>query len=157
MLFSKSSDAQNRLDGTEMPSPVPQSLLVGRWWWATTALAAFGFAASFIANSTKRPAAEAPGLVSAGIALAGFGLIVAYAVIQLWRGKLSGRLSLTWCGLIIGLPLLTRGFRLGLFAALILIGVALLWTPGSIKYFAPQSKAAREVRKAERLARKSGS
>lgn len=157
MLFSKSSDAQNRLDGAEMPSPVPQSLLVGRWWWATTALAAFGFAASFIANSTKRPAAEAPGLVSAGIALAGFGLIVAYAVIQLWRGKLSGRISLTWCGLIIGLPLLTRGFRLGLFAALILIGVALLWTPGSIKYFAPQSKAAREVRKAERLARKSGS
>lgn len=157
MLFSKSSDARNRLDSTKTPSPVPQSLLVGRWWWAVTALAAFGFAASFIANSTKRPAAEAPGLVSAGIALAGFGLIVAYAVIQLWRGKLSGRLSLTWCGLIIGLPLLTRGFRLGLFAALILIGVALLWTPGSIKYFAPQSKAAREMRKAERLARKSGS
>ncbi|PQZ96170.1 hypothetical protein CQ018_02510 [Arthrobacter sp. MYb227] len=136
--------------------PVPQSLLVGRWWWAVTALAAFGFAASFFANSTKRPAAEAPGLVGAGIALVGFGLLVSYAVVQLWRGKLSGRLSLSWCGLIIGLPLLTRGFRFGFFAALILIGVALLWTPGSIKYFAPQSKAAREVRRAERLARKNG-
>ncbi len=76
---------------------------------------------------------------------------------QLWRGQLSGRLSLTWCGLIIGLPLLTSGFPVGLFAALILVGVALLWTPGSIRYFAPQSKAAREVRRAERAARKQGS
>lgn len=157
MLFSKSPDAQKRLNNTEVRLAVPQSLIVGRWWWAVTSLAAFGFAASFFVNSTKRPAAEAPGLLSAGIALAGFGLLVAYAVIQLWRGKLAGRLSLTWCGLIIGVPLLTRGFRLGLFAALILIGVALLWSPGSIKYFAPQSNAAREVRKAARLARKSGS
>lgn len=155
MPFKKTRDAQNFNGNTASPVTPPQSLVVGRWWWAVTALATFGFAASFILNSTKRPAAEAPGLVSAGIALVGFGLIVSYAVIQLWRGKLAGRLSLTWCGLIIGLPLLTRGFRLGLFAALILIGVALLWTPGSIKYFAPQSKAARELRKADRLARKS--
>lgn len=157
MPFKKTRDTENPLGNTANPVQLPQSLVVGRWWWAVTALAAFGFAASLIVNSLKRPAAEAPGLVSAGIALAGFGLIVGYAVIRLWRGKLSGRLSLTWCGLIIGIPLLTRGFRLGLFAALILIGVALLWTPGSIKYFAPQAKAAREVRKAERLARKSGS
>lgn len=136
---------------------VPPSLVVARWWWAATALAALGFAASFMANTARRPSAEAPGLWGAGIVLAGFGLLVSYAVFQLWRGRLAGRLSLTWCGLIIGLPLLTRGFRLGLFAALILVGVALLWTPGSIKYFAPQSKAAREVRKAERAARKAGS
>lgn len=137
--------------------PVPQSLVVARWWWAAIALAALGFAGSFFANSARRPASEAPGLWSAGFALVGFGLLVAYAVFQLWRGRLSGRLSLTWCGLIVGLPLLTRGFRLGLFAALILVGVALLWTPGSIKYFAPQSKAAREARRAERAARKQGS
>lgn len=133
---------------------VPHSLVVARWWWVATALAALGFAASFFYNSTQRPAAEAPGLWAAGIALIGVGLLVGFAVVQLWRGKLAGRLSLTWCGLIIGLPLLTRGFRLGIFAALVLIGVALLWTPGSVRYFAPQAKAARALRKAERAARK---
>lgn len=133
---------------------IPASLAVARWWWVATALASLGFAASFFANATRRPATEAPALWSAGIALTGFGVLVGYAVYQLWRGRLAGRLSLTWCGLIIGLPLLTRGFRVGLFAALILVGVALLWTPGSIKYFAPQSKAAREIRKAERAARR---
>ena len=130
--------------------------MVARWWWTATGLAALGFAGSFVANSARRPAAEAPGLWGAAIALAGFGVLVGYAVFQLWRGRLAGRLSLTWCGLILGLPLLTRGFRLGLFAALILVGVALLWTPGSVKYFAPQSKAARAARKAERNARRQG-
>ena len=137
-----------------LPQPLPHSLAVARWWWVATALAALGFAASFFYNSTQRPAAEAPGLWAAGIALVGIGLLVGFAVVQLWRGKLAGRLSLTWCGLIIGLPLLTRGFRLGIFAALVLIGVALLWTPGSVRFFAPQSKAARALRKAERAARK---
>ena len=146
------SDNQTRPQSP--PQSVPHSLVVARWWWAATALAALGFAASFFYNSTQRPAAEAPGLWAAGIALVGIGLLVGFAVVQLWRGKLAGRLSLTWCGLIIGLPLLTRGFRLGLFAALVLVGVALLWTPGSIRFFAPQAKAARDLRKAERAARR---
>ena len=129
---------------------MPHSLVVARWWWVATALAALGFAASFFHNSTQRPPAEAPGLWAAGLVLVGIGLLVGFAVVQLWRGKLAARMSLTWCGLIIGLPLMTRGLRLGIFAGLVLVGVALLWTPGSTRFFAPQARAARAARRAER-------
>lgn len=50
---------------------------------------------------------------------------------------------------------MTRGVRVGIFGALLLVGVILLWTPGSIRYFAPQSKAARARRKAERQRQRS--
>ena len=63
-------------------------------------------------------------------------------------------MSLTWCGIIVGIPLLTRGVRVGIFGALLLVGVALLWSPGTTRYFAPQSKAARAKRRTERSAGK---
>lgn len=154
MGLKKPQDPTRTSTGLLKKPAIPQSLQVARWWWAATALATFGFAASFFANASKRPTPEAPALWSAGIALVGFGLVVSYALFRLWRGQLAGRISLTWLGVIIGLPLLTRGFRLGFFAALILVGVALLWTPGSIKYFAPQSQLARDKRRAQKLERK---
>lgn len=137
---------------------LPASLRIARWWWAAACASALAFAAGFFLNAATRPAHEAPGFWGAGIALAGLGLVIGYCTFGLWLGRLAGRTSLTWCGIIVGIPLLTRGVRLGIFGALLLIGVALLWSPGTTKYFAPQSRAARAKRRAERkLAKGTGS
>lgn len=137
------------------PKPVlPPSLRAARWWWSAAAISALAFAGGFFLNAATRPGNEAPGFWGAGIALVGLGLVIGYCTLQLWRGKLSGRMSLIWCGVIVGIPLLTRGVRVGIFGALLLVGVALLFSPGTVKYFAPQSKAARAQRKAERQRRK---
>ncbi|QXQ09330.1 hypothetical protein [Paeniglutamicibacter sp. Y32M11] len=134
---------------------LPTTLLAARWWWTATALSALAFAGGFFLNANSRPASEAAGFWGAGIALVGLGAVVAYCTLQLWRGKLAGQISLTWCGIIVGIPLMTRGVRVGIFGALLLVGVILLWTPGSIRYFAPQSKEARARRKAERQRQRS--
>ncbi|MBP2373936.1 hypothetical protein [Paeniglutamicibacter psychrophenolicus] len=133
---------------------LPASLRTARWWWAAACASALAFAAGFFLNAASRPANEAPGFWGAGIALVGLGLVIGYCTLQLWLGKLAGRMSLTWCGIIVGIPLLTRGVRLGIFGALLLVGVALLWSPGTTRYFAPQSKVARAKRRAERSAEK---
>lgn len=133
---------------------LPPSLRAARWWWGAAAISALAFAGGFFLNAATRPGNEAPGFWGAGIALVGLGLVIGYCTFQLWRGKLSGRMSLIWCGVIVGIPLLTRGVRVGIFGALLLVGVALLFSPGTVKYFAPQYKAARAQRKAERQRRK---
>jgi hypothetical protein len=133
---------------------LPPSLRAARWWWSAAAISALAFAGGFFLNAATRPGNEAPGFWGAGIALVGLGLVIGYCTLQFWRGKLSGRMSLIWCGVIVGIPLLTRGVRVGIFGALLLVGVALLFSPGTVKYFAPQSKAARAQRKAERQRRK---
>lgn len=135
-------------------TPLPTSLRAARWWWTAAGLSALAFAGGFFLNAAARPANEAPGFWGAGIALVGLGLVIGFCTVQLWRGKLAGRISLIWCGIIVGIPLLTRGVRVGIFGALLLVGVALLFSPGTIRHFAPQSKAARALRRAERLARK---
>lgn len=134
---------------------LPASLVTARWWWVAATASALAFAGGFFLNATSRPANEAPGFWGAGIALLGLGLVIGYGTFWLWRGKLAGRISLTWCGIIVGIPLLTRGVRVGIFGALLLIGVVLLWSPGTIKHFAPQSKLAREKRRAQRRLDKS--
>jgi hypothetical protein len=134
--------------------PLPASLRAARWWWSAAAISALAFAAGFFLNAVTRPGQEAPGFWGAGIALVGLGLVIGFCTLQLWRGKLAGRMSLIWCGVIVGIPLLTRGVRVGIFGALLLVGVALLFSPGTLKYFAPQSKAVRAQRKAERERRK---
>ena len=134
---------------------VPASLLTARWWWAAASVSSLAFSAGFFLNAASRPAQEAPGFWGAGIALVGLGLIIGYCTFRLWLGQLAGRTSLSWCGIIVGIPLLTRGVRVGIFGALLLVGVLLLWSPGTIKYFAPQAKAARAKRRATRIAEKS--
>lgn len=129
---------------------LPASLRTARWWWVATAASALAFAGGFFLNAISRPANEAPGFWGAGIALVGLGLVIGYLTFQLWRSRLAGRISLTWCGIIVGIPLMTRGVRVGIFGALLLIGVALLWSPGTIKYFAPQAKEARQKRRSQR-------
>lgn len=142
------------------PRPaLPASLRTARWWWAAAAASALAFAGGFFLNATSRPANEAPGFWGAGIALLGLGLLIGYGTFQLWRSKLAGRISLTWCGIIVGIPLMTRGVRVGIFGALLLIGVALLWSPGTLRYFTPQAKEARMKRRSQRhleKGRKSG-
>lgn len=134
---------------------LPTSLLAARWWWAAAAASSLAFACGFFLNASTRPANEAPGFWGAGIVLVGLGLVIGYCTFGLWLGRLAGRTSLTWCGIIVGIPLLTRGVRVGIFGALLLIGVLLLWSPGTVKYFAPQAKAARAKRRATRIAEKS--
>lgn len=137
-----------------MKPQLPASLRAARWWWTAAALSALAFAGGFFLNATARPSHEAPGFWGAGIALVGLGLVIGYCTLQLWRGKLAGRMSLIWCGVIVGIPLLTRGVRVGIFGALLLVGVVLLLSPGTVRHFAPQSQAARAQRKAERQRRK---
>ncbi|MDO5745094.1 MAG: hypothetical protein Q4P23_11560 [Micrococcaceae bacterium] len=140
-------------------SALPASLRIGKWWWAATTASALAFAGGFFLNALSRPTNEAPGFWGAGIALVGLGLVIGHGTFQLWRSRLAGRISLTWCGIIVGIPLMTRGVRVGIFGALLLVGVALLWSPGTLRHFAPQAKEARQKRRAQRQlekGRKSG-
>lgn len=129
---------------------LPGILRLATGWWLALAVAALAVGIGFFGNAALRDPGQRTGFITLGLALCGASVVLGTGVYQLWRGRLSGRTTLSWFGLIAGIPLLTRGLRLGLPAAVLLIGVVLLWLPASMAFFRDQSRAARAARKAER-------
>ncbi|GAA4379638.1 hypothetical protein [Paeniglutamicibacter cryotolerans] len=128
----------------------PGVLRLATGWWLTLALAALAVGAGFFGNAALRDPGQRTGFITLGLALCGAAVVLGTGGYQLWRGRLAGRTTLTWFGLIAGIPMLTRGLRFGLPAMVLLIGVVLLWLPASMSFFKDQSQSARAARKAER-------
>lgn len=129
---------------------LPWILRLATGWWATLSIAALAVGIGFFGNAALKDPGQRTGLITLGLALCGAAVILGTGTYQLLRGRLAGRTTLTWFGVIAGIPMLTRGLRYGLPAAVLLAGVVLLWAPASIAFFKEQSRAARAARKAER-------
>jgi len=130
----RSKDARTALQ-------VPGELRVARLCWLLAGALFVGFAANLLltaANSTD--AARGPWFL--GCAFAALGLLVIWLALRLWRPDRVARARLTWLGLITALPLFLRFGRYSLLAGVVLIAVALLWTPSSIHYFRSLSRLA---------------
>ncbi|GAB3618972.1 hypothetical protein GCM10027417_02320 [Glutamicibacter endophyticus] len=112
---------------------LPGALRAARWWWVVLGLVFAGFAGRLLLDefSAQRNTTT---LLFAGL-LCAAGIAVAFLASGLWRADRRARSHLTWLGLILALPLFLRFGRYSLLALLILLGVLLLWTPSSIKYF----------------------
>lgn len=129
---------------------LPGVLRLATGWWLALALTALAVGIGFFGNAALQDPGQRTGFITLGLGLCAAALVLGTGGYQLWRGRLAGRTTLTWFGLILGVPLLTRGLRFGLPAGALLAGVVLLWLPASVAFFKDQARAARLARKAER-------
>ena len=141
------------------PRPLrPRSVTVAVWWWGAAAIAVAAFSLAAWAQAGFLGFESTKAYVMLGIALGALALVLGWGTLRLALGHLAGRLTLTALGLIAGLPMLLKGARLLPLAAVLLIGVILLYLPGARRYFRDQVQARRardrELRKADRAARR---
>ena len=131
---------------TRNPAVMPGALRIARLCWVLTAALFFGFAANlFVTSAGSADPGSGPWFLAA--ILTGVGALVLWLAVRLWRSSPVARMQLTWLGLIAALPLFLRFGRYSLLAGLVLLAVALMWTPAGIKYFrALYPKTARQRR-----------
>lgn len=138
--------------------PRPRSLTVAVWWWGAAAIAVSAFAVAAWAQAGFLGFESTTAYMMLAIALSALALVLGWGTLRLGLGHLAGRLTLTALGLIAGLPMLLKGARLLPLAAVLLIGVVLLYLPGARAYFREQVQArrarGRQLRKADRAARR---
>ncbi|MCW4464105.1 hypothetical protein OK351_01055 [Glutamicibacter sp. MNS18] len=112
----------------------PGELRIARLCWVLASVLFLGFAANLFI-SVARAAEPSSGPWFLGSLLAAAGLLILWLSLRLWRSDLMARTQLTWLGLITALPLFLRFGRYSILAGMVLVAVALMWTPASIKYF----------------------
>lgn len=117
----------------QLPS-MPGELRIARLCWVLVAALFVGFAANlFLLAARSTQPSSGPWFLASLLTAAG--LAILWLAVRLWRSNLAARTQLTWLGLIAALPLFLRFGRYSILAGLVLIAVALMWTPASIKYF----------------------
>lgn len=131
MLIGVKNNAQS---STAQQPQMPGALRIARLCWVLVSALFLGFAASLFVSSTRSAEPSSGPWFLASILVAA-GAAILWLALRLWRSELSARTQLTWLGLITALPLFLRFGRYSLLAAMVLVAVALMWTPASIKYF----------------------
>lgn len=113
---------------------MPSALRIARLCWVLAAALFLGFAASlFVTAARSTEPSTDPWLLASLLGAAG--VLVLWLALRLWRSDRVARTQLTWLGLIAALPMLLRFGRYSLLAAMVLLAVALMWTPAGIRYF----------------------
>ncbi|MEU3331227.1 hypothetical protein ACF046_02615 [Glutamicibacter creatinolyticus] len=113
---------------------MPSALRIARLCWVLAAALFLGFAASlFVTAARSTEPSTGPWLLASILGAAG--VLVLWLALRLWRSDRVARTQLTWLGLIAALPMLLRFGRYSLLAAMVLLAVALMWTPAGIRYF----------------------
>lgn len=124
--------------------PVPPVIKAATvsWLVAASLLAIAG--TSFVVSSRTQHQ-DGAGLLALGVLVLGLAAATAFCVLRMRAGKRSGRESLTTIGLI-GIPLLFRGPSLIAVGVVLLACVALLWLPGSMRFFQARDPKVRKPR-----------
>lgn len=115
--------------------PRPLTIKAAIAVWLVVSVLFLIAAGSFLVSAQLQDRDQA-GLVGLGILMAALAAVQLILLLQLLRGKRSGRELLTTVGIIAALPVLVRGTPgLSAIAVVTLLAVALLWLPASNAWF----------------------
>jgi|GEM_PF-3064655 len=134
-----------------MPTPrPPRSLTAAVWWWGAAAVIVAAFAVAAWAGAEFLSRASRTASLSVAIVLSAAALVLGWGTLRLGLGHLAGRLTLATAGVVGGVPAVLARGRLLPIGVVLLVGVALLYLPGTRRFFRDQLRARRAAGRARR-------